>query len=152
MNVKLRKRHRYMWFVIGIGLPLLCLEAIEGIQIRPTADIPRISCPADITDCGITERHEISDHAIDMNLASRNGISIIDINYSQPLVSAFTIAYLSNSEQISENSKLIGSLDKMGEYSFELDTEDLDGMTHVIIYDKLKANTLYVQPLNALKQ
>ncbi len=152
MNVKLRKRHRYMWFVIGIGLPLLCLEAIEGTQVRPTAEIPRISCPADITDCGITERHEISDHAIDMNLASRNGISVIEINYSQPLVSAFTIAYLSNSEQISENSKLIGSLDKMGKYSFELDTEDLNGMSHIIIYDKLNDNTLFHQPLNELNK
>ena len=31
MNVKLRKRHRYIWMVLGIALPLLCLEAIEAI-------------------------------------------------------------------------------------------------------------------------
>jgi len=150
MNVKLRKRHRYMWFVIGIGLPLLCLEAIEGIQISPTADIPRVSCPLDMTDCGITERHKISDHAIEMTLATKNGIGAIEINYTQPIVSAFTLAYLSNSEEVGADSKLLGGLNEMGSYSFEMTDADLNGMTHIIIYDKLNANSLYVQPLNEL--
>lgn len=151
MNVKLRKRHRFMWFVIGIGLPLLCLEAIEGIQPRPMADIPRISCPLDITDCGITERHEISDHAIEMKIATRDGVGVIEINYTQPLVSAFTLAYLSDSEEVGTGSKLLGGLNEMGSYSFEMNDTDLNGMTHIIVYDKLNANSLYVQPINELK-
>lgn len=152
MNVKLRKRHRYMWFVIGIGLPLLCLEAIEGIVIRPTAEIPRLSCPADITDCGITERHEVSDHAINISLQKRDSLSQISISYTQPIVSAFTLAYLTATEEVDESARLIGNLNEMGKYSFEVPNEALQGMSHIIIYDKLNANTLYHQHLNELNK
>lgn len=152
MNVKLRKRHRYMWFVIGIGLPLLCLEAIEGIQIRPTAEIPRLSCPADITDCGITERHEISDHAINIKVDEYQDSSLISISFTQPLVSAFTVAYLTTSEEVDESAKLIGSLQEMANYTFEVPKESLNGMSHIIIYDKLNDNTLYHQHLNELNK
>ncbi|GEM_PF-914172 len=152
MNVKLRKRHRYMWFVIGIGLPLLCLEAIEGIAIRPTAEIPRLSCPADITDCGITERHDISDHAIQISVQAKDSLSEISISYTQPIVSAFTLAYLTASEEVDESARLIGNLNEMGSYRFEVPSKALQGMSHIIIYDKLNASTLYHQPLNAARQ
>lgn len=152
MNVKLRKRHRYMWFVIGVGLPLLCLEAIEGTQVRPMADIPRISCPADITDCGITQRHEISDHAITISMEAGDSTSLIKISYTQPIVSAFTLAYLTVSEEVDASAKLVGSLDQMGNYSFEVPNQSLKGMSHLIIYDKLNANTLYHQHLNELNK
>lgn len=152
MNVKLRKRHRYMWFVIGIGLPLLCLEAIEGVQISPTAEIARVSCPADITDCGITERHVISDHAIDISVKNGSTSSLIQISYTQPIVSAFTVAYLTTSEEVDASAKLIGSLHKMDNYSFEVPNESLNGMSHIIIYDKLNDNTLFHQPLNELNK
>ena len=151
MNVKLRKRHRYMWFIIGIGLPLLCLEILEDIKLRPIAEIPRVSCPLDMTTCGITERHEISDHSMQMSVATRNGVGVVEINYTQPIVSAMTIAYLSDSEELGSNAKLLGGLNEMGSYSFEMNDSDLNGMTHIIVYDQLKSNSLYVQPINELK-
>ena len=151
MNVKLRKRHRMMWLVLGIALPLLCLEALESIPKRNIAQIPIVSCPADITDCGITERHEISEHILEIKVVPGDSISQVQVAFDQPLVSAFTVAYLSQGESVSENSPLLGGLNGMGAYTFKVPAQMLSQHSNLVIYDKIKAQTLFVQNLNELK-
>ena len=143
MNVQLRKRHRVMWMVLGIALPLLCLQALETLQMSPVADIPRVSCPADITDCGITERHEVTAHAVTITVQAGDSISTVNVTYTQPLVSAFTLAYLSASPEVNTNSTLLGGLNEMGSYNFEVPNALLSGKAHLLLYDKLKGNILY---------
>lgn len=152
MNVQLRKRHRVMWLFLGIALPLLCLQAIESIPQRPIADIPIISCPANITDCGINERHEVSDHAITINLEEKDSVSLITVHFTQPLVSAFTLAYLSDTGQVNGQATLLGAINEMGAYSFELPAGKVGTDSHIVLYDKLNANTLYSQHLNTVKK
>ena len=138
-----------MWMVLGIGLPLLCLQALESIRPRPTANIPITSCPANITDCGITERHEASDHAMTIEVQAGDSISTVKINYTQPLVSAFTLAYLSSTQEVDENSTLLGSLNEMGTYHFEVPNSTLTAKAQLLIYDRLKGNLLYHHNIQA---
>ena len=152
MNVKLRKRHRMMWLVLGIGLPLLCLQAIESIPQRNIAQIPIISCPADITDCGVAERYEIFEQVMDIKVLKGPNYDHINISFDQPLVSAFTVAYLgNNADGPSEDAVLLGGINGMGQYSFGVMPDVLKSNQYLLIVDKLKARTLFVQDLNALQ-
>ena len=152
MNVKLRKRHRMMWLVLGIGLPLLCLQAIESIPQRNIAQIPIISCPADITDCGVAERYEIFEQVMDIKVLPGDNFNWVQIDFDQPLVSAFTVAYLdTNADGPSEEAVLLGGLNGMGSYSFKVPANLLNSNQQLLIVDKLKARTLFVQDLNTLQ-
>lgn len=136
MNIKLRKQHRYIWMVLGIALPLLCLEAIEAIPKNVIADIPRHSCTLDIGVCGIDE----TDYPIVIEQVQNN--NRLNIQVKAPLKSAFTLAYLSSSQELDKNATLLGGIHTMGKYSFDI--EDQIG-NYLLLVDKLNDKTLYHQ-------
>lgn len=145
MNIKLRKRHRYMWFVIGIGLPLLCLEAIEAIPDRPTADIPRTTCPIGVTSCGMTEYdqdHFLEHDVFEMSTEAYDSSKVLKISFDRPLQSAFTLVYYSTKAEIDDSAVLLGSLAEMGSYEFPLMSDPRNAF-NVILYDKLNQRQLF---------
>ena len=138
MNVKLRKRHRYIWMVMGIALPLLCLEAIEGIPENPLKNIPRHSCLLDIGVCGI-DAEEFS-----LSIEESTQEERITIKVSAPLKSAFTIAYLSNEQTFDSSAKPLGAIHTMGSYVFDMVGNQGQ---YLLLYDKLNDVTIYHQAL-----
>lgn len=136
MNIKLRKRHRYIWMVLGIALPLLCIEAIEAIPQNVIADIPRHFCSLDIGICGIDD----AEYPIVIEQVQSD--NTLNVQVKAPLKSAFTLAYLSNSQELDENSTLLGAIHTMGDYSFDM--EDQVGR-YLLLVDKLNDKTLYHQ-------
>lgn len=138
MNVKLRKRHRYMWMVLGIALPLLCLEAIEAIPQNVIADIPRHSCTLDIGVCGIDD----TDYPIVIEQVQNN--NTLNVQVKAPLKSAFTLAYISSSQELEENATLLGAIHTMGDYSFDIEDQISSG-SYLLLVDKLNDKTLYHQ-------
>lgn len=145
MNVKLRKRHRYIWMVLGIALPLLCLEAIENIPTNVIADIPRHSCTLGIGICGIDDTDAKASITSTANLEQ----SSISVSVNGPLKSAFTLVYLSSDQEINDNAVLLGSIEGMGDYNFDLPKDNMHGSDpYLVIVDQLNANTLYHQQFN----
>lgn len=145
MNVKLRKRHRYMWMVLGIALPLLCLEAIENIPKDVIADIPRHSCTLVGGVCGISESDTEGSIIVNPNIQN----SVISLSVNGPLKSAFTLVYLSSDQQVNEEAQLIGSIEGMGTYDFEVsENHSFGDNPYLVIVDKLNSTTLYHKSLN----
>ena len=133
-----------MWMIIGIGLPLLCLTAIENIPTRPTADIARHACPAAIANCGLSgDLEHIHLEAFEASFSQLDSTTIIKVNVVQPLKSAFTLAYLGTPDQAKEDWQLLGAIEGMGDYQFTLnqllDKEQVHGIT---FYDALKEQVL----------
>lgn len=145
MNLNLRKRHRLMWMVIGIGLPLLCLTAIENIPARPTAEIPRFACPDGITNCGITGEEGDIEHlhldAFSAGISLQDSVSTITVEVLQPLKSAYTLAYLGSPEQSKDSWRLLGALEGMGNYEFRVN-EQFAGEVNITFYDALNEHVL----------
>ncbi len=127
-----------MWMVLGIALPLLCLEAIEAIPKNVIADIPRHSCSLDIGICGIDN----ADYPI--VIEQSQAANTLDLKIKTPLKSAFTLAYISRSQELNEDAVLIGAINSMGEYSFDIDTQ-IDDQTYLLLVDKLNDKILYHQ-------
>lgn len=127
-----------MWMVLGIALPLLCLEAIEAIPQNVITDIPRHSCTLDIGVCGIDN----VDYPI--VIEQNQTTNILHLKIKTPLKSAFTLAYISKSQELNEAAVLLGTINSMGEYSFDIDTP-LEGQAYLLLVDKLKEKTLYHQ-------
>ncbi len=144
MNIQLRKRHRYMWMIIGIGLPLLCLTAIENIPARPTTAtiIPNTS-PLDITNCEPFEVMEGTNHGgfqATMNMSDSS--MLIKVKFTEPLKSAFTVAYLGSPEQPKESWKLLGSLEGVGDYDFTINKASGGKSVDLTFYDALNEKVL----------
>ena len=145
MNVKLRKRHRYIWMVMGIALPLLCLEAIENIPKNVIADIPRHSCTLDIGICGVTE----GDAKASITSTADFRQSIIKVSVTEPLKSAFTLVYLSSSQEVNNQALLLGSIEGMRDYNFKIPFGKTHGTDpYLVIVDQLNNNTLFHQQFN----
>lgn len=143
VNVKLRKRHRSMWLIIGIALPLLCLQAIESIPQRPIAGIPITACPTTIGNCGaILDIEDQHLEAFDATLTENDSITTIKILVEQPLKSAFTLAYLGSPDQTKEKWRLLGSIEEMGTYTFEVNESFGNSVVGIIFYDVLNEQML----------
>lgn len=142
MNVKLRKRHRYIWMVLGIALPLLCLEAIENIPKNVIADIPRYACPAGITSCGDSS-HSDYDHTFQVTTKTTDSITSLKIVVSQPIKSAFTTLYIDQTGEKTQNSILIGQISQMGDYEYQIPTNIVDGSFTLLFFDELNDTTLH---------
>ena len=138
MNVKLRKRHRYIWMSFGILLPLLCLQAIENIPANPLKEIPRHACLLDIGVCGI----DSEEFPIEITQSAQE--DFISINLTSPLKSAFTIAYLSNDQVFNESAEALGAINSMGKYQFAYSGKPKQ---YLLLYDQLKKVTIYHQKL-----
>ncbi|MFY0593847.1 MAG: hypothetical protein JXQ92_14465 [Roseivirga sp.] len=132
----MRKRHRYIWMVMGIALPLLCLEAIEGIPNNVIADIPRHSCPGSITSCG-DYNHSDYYHAIQVTTKTIDSLTNFKIVVKQPIKSAFTTLYLDPSGEKTTSSILIGQLSQMGDYNYQIPTDMVNGSFTLFFYDEL---------------
>ena len=128
--------------VLGIALPLLCLQAIENIPKNVIAKVPRHSCPVGITDCGIVDDHNRHQHAFDYELESIDSIQYLKLSVVQPLKSAFTLVYQGNSEEI-ENAQLIGQVNQMGDYQFKLQQTIQNQVFSIFLYDKLNQKVLF---------
>ena len=142
MNIQLRKRHRFMWMIIGIGLPLLCLTAIENIPVRPTADIARHACPAAITNCGIYDVEHSHMEAFDAWLTKGDSTTVFQIDVLQPPKSAFTLVYVGSGDQPNESWHLLGAVEGMGSYSFQMNKSFGDAVVPITFYDALNKQVL----------
>jgi hypothetical protein len=148
MNVKLRQRHRYIWMVMGMALPLLCLEAIEQIPANPLARIPINICPVGIVSCGFSEYDEVHFLALDVfkiEITEYDSTALVSIDFSVPLKSAFTIAYYSPNEQIDNQSIALGSIQGMGSYRFNLRNDWPSKDFNIIIKDVLKNKIIHTE-------
>lgn len=145
MNIKLRKRHRYMWMVLGIALPLLCLEAIEAIPQNVIGDIPRHSCTLDIGICGIDD----AEYPIVIEQVQNN--NTLSVQVKAPLKSAFTLAYLSSKQELDESATLLGAIHTMGDYSFKIENQINTG-SYLLLVDKLNDKTLYHQLIKSVTE
>lgn len=128
--------------VLGIALPLLCLEAIENIPNNVIADIPRHSCTLGIGICGVTE----GDAKVSITSTADFSQSTIKVSVNGPLKSAFTLVYLSSDQEVNAQAVLLGSIEGMGDYDFELPKDNTQGSDpYLVIVDRLNTNTLYHQ-------
>lgn len=127
-----------MWMVLGIALPLLCLEAIEGIPRNVIADVPRHSCLLELGVCGITE----SDADFPIQIEQIKSKTEFTIQLKAPLKSAFTLVYLSKSQELDDSAFLLGSMHSMGQCQFDL-PENSGEFSYLLITDKLNNQTLY---------
>jgi len=133
-----------MWMVIGIGLPLLCLTAIENIPARPTANIARHSCPAAIANCGLLgDIEHMHLEAFDAEMQATDSTTSIKIIVEQPLKSAYTLAYLGSPGESKDSWKLLGSLAGMGDYHFTVNEAPHPEVVYgLIFYDVLNDQVL----------
>ncbi len=138
LNIQLRKRHRLMWYVLGIGLPLLCLQAIENIPKDPLADINRHVCAAGLEICGFADSYENPVLETELNEAK------LKLKLLAPLKSAFTTVYVSNEQELSSSAQIIGQLNSMGNYEFDLPSENYE---YLLLVDEIKGTALFHSPL-----
>lgn len=145
MNVKLRKRHRYMWMVLGVALPLLCLEAIEVIPKNVIADIPRNYCPHGISTCVLPVHTMFQGED---NLEIRFDKDRLKLNLKSPLKSAFTLVYLSEESKNVEGANLLGQLNEMGKYEVSINKKDFEEVKYLILYDQLNDHVIFETQLS----
>ncbi|MFT6216298.1 MAG: hypothetical protein ACJAS3_002707 [Roseivirga sp.] len=150
MNVKLRKTHRYIWMVLGIGLPLLCLEAIEHIPENPLARIPMNICPVGITTCDVVASHETDYHAFEWSYDLIDSTTTLKLDLVRPLKSAFSLVYLSKKESPDNTSILLGSLNEMEHYEFSFPWGTASEMDNILVWDKLNNKQLFFKSINDL--
>ncbi|PIQ50176.1 MAG: hypothetical protein COW03_01575 [Cytophagales bacterium CG12_big_fil_rev_8_21_14_0_65_40_12] len=151
MNVKLRQRHRYIWMVMGIALPLLCLEAIEHIPANPLARIPINICPVGIANCEVVSSHDIDYHAFEWSYDIIDETTTLKLDLVRPLKSAFSLVYLSKGESPDKNSILLGGLNEMKHYEFSFPWGTASKMDHILVWDKLNNKQLFFNSINDLK-
>jgi len=151
MNVKLRQRHRYIWMVMGIALPLLCLEAIEHIPANPLARIPINICPVGIANFEVVSSHDIDYHAFEWSYDIIDETTTLKLDLVRPLKSAFSLVYLSKGESPDKNSILLGGLNEMKHYEFSFPWGTASKMDHILVWDKLNNKQLFFNSINDLK-
>lgn len=140
LNIQLRKRHRLMWYVLGIGLPLLCLQAIENLPNDPLADINRHVCIAGLEVCGFSDSYE------DPFIETETTEAKLNLKLLAPLKSAFTTVYVSNEQKLSSSAQIIGQLNSMGNYEFDLPNKNFE---YLLLVDEIKGTTLFHSPLKS---
>ena len=140
--------------VLGIGLPLLCLEAIEHIPENPTAGIPMNICPLGISTCASPDydkAHFLAHDVFKIEATQLEDSVFINLSFNAPLKSAFTIVYYSKKEDIDRDAVALGSVQEMGKYKFDIKPEWLKNDFNLIIKDVLKNKIIYLETFIASK-
>lgn len=149
MNVQLRKRHQKIWMALLFVLGSLMTFGLTNIPSNPIAGIPMTYCPEGITSCTL-DVHNEGFYNEDVQLKLENSKLTLDIN--APLISAFTLVYASNGEDKTAQSKLIGQVSEMRQYTFDIDPTLIEGLDHILLYDGLNKHTIYQTKINSIQR
>ena len=138
MIVSLRKRHKAIWVLLSILLPLSFLLAYLKIPENVLEDVPQ-------------KQQSMANYqdAISISFLQMESNYRCKIEVREPLTSAFTLVYLSKNKEVEAGSSLLGSIDKMGTYNFSVPSEIYTGHPFIVLFDQLNQTIIYHQTLNA---
>lgn len=125
MDAQLRKRHKYIWLVLAVVLPVLLVFVIKDLDFSSQKAITE-----QLADGSILK--EIKTDNIHAVIRKQDSGYILEVNLKTPLQSASNL--LQGVGDTSKDVFVIGQLEGIGLYRFDLD-RDIDG---IIIYDALK--------------
>ena len=132
MILPLRNRHRSIWILLAVVLPIAFVGAYLIIPERPEGRIllnnQRVANPGAV----------ITNQTITANLIGSpdQGLTL-EVRLPQPLKSSFVTAYISSDDQEwPGNALLLGTLQGIGTYQFEIKEEEI--RTRLILYDEIK--------------
>ena len=132
MILLLRNRHRSIWILLAVILPAAFVVAYLIIPARPEGKFlpnnQRVANPGAVT----------TNQSITANLIGSpdQGLTL-EVRLSQPLKSSFVTAYISSDDQKwPGNALLLGTLQGIGTYQFEIKEEQV--RTTLILYDEIK--------------
>lgn len=125
MDAQLRKRHKYIWLVLAVVLPVLLVFVIKDLDFSSQKAITEQLARGSILK-------EIKTDAIHATLRKQDSGYLLEVNLKQPLQSASNL--LQGVVGTSKDVFVIGQLEGVGLYRFDLD-RDIDG---IMIYDAFK--------------
>ena len=146
MNIQLRKRHRRMWWTVFIVIGIAISAAIKNIPVNPIADISMNYCPIGMSTC--TSDHEVynADDLFVWHTTKGDQTTIISLDLMKPLKSAFTTVHLEGKEP----SVLLGQINEMKSYSFEVPDDLLSKSERIEVRDGLKNIVFTAKSINEL--
>ncbi len=125
MDAQLRKRHKYIWLVLVVMLPVLLGFVIKDLNFSSQKTITKQLANGSI----LKEIKTDNVHAV---LRKQDSGYLLEVNLIKPLQSASNL--LQGVADTSKEVFVIGQLEGMGLYRFDLD-QDIQG---IMIYDALK--------------
>ena len=141
MILPLQKRHRLVWSVLAILLPIGFISAYMAIQEVPvnmTEEEKLYSAEKPFGEredefFKITEEESTFEGSI---------INILIIEIKKPINQAATVIYISETDQI-DNQKAIGQLDKTGTYIFMLQ-DPLQTNDNILFYNPIHKEVFHI--------
>ncbi len=138
MITKLRKRHRRVWLVIAVVLPLLFIAAYTSIPKYQLQESPSNT----INESLITLKFPMKAWLT----KSETGAYHLGLYVNEYESSVAAQVYLTNIElnDYVKNGYLIGTVNGAGEYSFTVKPEILEPHHNfIVIYDPIKQKQIY---------
>jgi len=140
MILPLRNKHRSIWILLAVILPAAFVLAYLIIPERPKGKFlpnnQRVANPGAVS----------TNQSITANLIGSpdQGLTL-EVRLSHPLKSSFVTAYISSDDQEwPGNALLLGNLQGVGTYQFEIRKEEM--RTTLILYDEIKQ-----QPIKSIE-
>ena len=131
MTSGLRKAHKFMWLFLGALGMVLIVASIKSVKQSLPLD-KNISAVEPVEGFHIVQDN--ADWLIQIKEATPK--NKVDIIVKRPLKSASTGVYTTSSNQ--EREAFLGSMDKKGVYSFEVDKT----VTNIQLFDAIKNTTI----------
>ncbi len=149
MNIQLRKRHKRIWLGLFIPFALILVLGMNAIPKNSIEDIPINYCPLGITNCLAT--HDDEKALFEFHYENQDSVAKVVVAFENPLKSAFTLVYLSEEENPTDQSILLGEINEMDIYPFFIPWSRIPGKGYLVIYDQLKKRVLHSEPLNSIR-
>lgn len=148
MNLKLQNRHRYIWTIIAVVLPILFIAAYTVIPDSAAYQNPKKTK---------TERANTSNYIItpllDNELMKVQYLDekmigdtilpyqVLELFLKQPLTNPSNVVYLSKDKTI-ENGIALGNLNNTTKYKFKVNRSKSKSMPYLILYDALHSSII----------
>ncbi|WP_106793291.1 hypothetical protein [Aquimarina sp. Aq78] len=130
MTSGLRKMHKIVWILLIIVMPVLIFLSIKSIK-EPLLTDGDVS----LTPIRSGQRIVLDDDSFFIGIKEQNSLNALQIILKRPLQSASSLIYgISNHKK----DTYLGTLDKKGVYTFEIDKK----IRSIRIYDEIKKNDI----------
>lgn len=140
MILPLQKRHRLVWSVLAILLPVGFISAYMAIQ-----EIPVNSVEYEIftNEKPFSEREdEFFKITEDEIILEDSIINLLTIKIKKPINQAAAVIYISETDQV-DNQKSIGQLNKVGTYMFTLE-DPLQTNDNLLFYNPIHKKVFHI--------
>ncbi len=126
MNGKQRRFHTYIWLFIAVVLPVLMIMAIKDLSYGSMINQP-ISGTTEPATALILEQEMLKTEII-----TASGTTRLQIFVKKPIQHPSALVYTLN--KMGEKDLLLGQLEGVGKYSFELPNV----INGIVLYDAIK--------------